>query len=282
MISVQQKPNHSAVQNGLRSVRLHLHQGVGRRQYRIIKCSSVFRKQTGTDTHKLACFVDFPVPFDGGERRPGTLFVLRRHVFSCYGLFVAHKLYLFVQLLMTLLQPLRKLPLDVASLSLGTYIEIESGARPDGCLAKNKCNTRSMRSNILLRAVRRTIMSEWRARIFTVWGYCPKVSALQSSLVSRVLEQSAAAALNKPWSRNMRRCCSACISILIWGGWEAGQPALCGWSFLSATLLLTREIPRTKCSTNRLTHGLSSILQTVSEHSLSRSFFLQYCGTWIR
>lgn len=59
-------------------------------------------RKTKTDAHELACSVCFPVPFDGGERRPGVLHFLR-HIGSRYGLLVAQELYLLVPLVMTAL-----------------------------------------------------------------------------------------------------------------------------------------------------------------------------------
>ena len=82
-------------------------------------------KHKQIDAYTLACFVFFAVPFDGGESRPGMLHFLSGYICSCYDLLKVHKLDLLVQLLVTVLQPLGKLRLNV-SLFLWTPKETSS------------------------------------------------------------------------------------------------------------------------------------------------------------
>lgn len=59
------------------------------------------KKKHQIDAHKLALSVYFPIPFDGGEGRPGLLHLLSWHICSCYGPLVTQELNLLIILRMT-------------------------------------------------------------------------------------------------------------------------------------------------------------------------------------
>lgn len=54
----------------------------------------------------MACFIDFAIAFNGGKYRPGMLILLDSHICSSYGLFVAQKFHLLVELFVTQFKPL--------------------------------------------------------------------------------------------------------------------------------------------------------------------------------
>lgn len=95
MISMQQKLNHNTMVNGFCSLRLHLCEELTRYQHMNSDIYTYVQLDKTTDSHKLACFVDFAIHFDGGKRRPGVLH-LSGHLWSCNRLLEAQELHLLV------------------------------------------------------------------------------------------------------------------------------------------------------------------------------------------